>query len=412
MYFKGIVGKLGSRIVASSHRCYSSVPTIYEVRRGLEKLTAFDPNFGDSKAKKADNQVVSSQAELKAERMNESYVEAIIPLGDRPELRNKYSNFLKGVRFGRLLEDLDTMAVHIAYQHNKSQCVEVNGSRVSPIVIVTGSVDQIKISNYKAGFDRNIKMSGFTSWVGTTSCEVTMKMEQEQNMLLEAKFLMVARNLSNVGKGIMNPLEVVDEKEKLIFKQGEENKNTRIHEIKNSLSMLPPNAAESLAIHEMFKQTIDLKSGSLNLRHKPPNMVWMEDSKLKNVIVCHPEQRNLYNKIFGGFLMRQAYELAWANSYLYGNATPRCVAVDDISFKKPVLIGSLLFLNSQVVCTDERHMMIKVLAQSVNPLTNEKEITNDFYFKFTVPDEIKQLPQVLPKSYSEYMLNIDGKRHM
>lgn len=110
--------------------------------------------------------------------------------------------------------------------------------------------------------------------------------------------------------------------------------------------------------------------------------------------------------------MRQAYELAWANSYLYGNATPRCVAVDDISFKKPVLIGSLLFLNSQVVCTDERHMMIKVLAQSVNPLTNEKEITNDFYFKFTVPDEIKQLPQVLPKSYSEYMLNIDGKRHM
>lgn len=111
MYFQAMVGKLGSRLVAFSRlRSYSTVPTIHDVRQGLQKLTAFDPNFGDRKAKKADNQAVSSQAELKAERMNESYVEAVIPLGDRPELRNKYSNFLKGVRFGRLLEDLDTMA--------------------------------------------------------------------------------------------------------------------------------------------------------------------------------------------------------------------------------------------------------------------------------------------------------------
>ena len=112
-----------------------------------------------------------------------------------------------------------------------------------------------------------------------------------------------------------------------------------------------------------------------------------------------------------GFLMRQAYEIAWANACLYSQTTPRCVAVDDISFKKPVLIGSLLFLNSQIVCTDDRHMMVKVLAQSVNPSTSESEITNDFYFKFTVPAG-GTLPQVLPKTYSEYMLNIDGRRHM
>ena len=73
-----------------------------------------------------------------------------------------------------------------------------------------------------------------------------------------------------------------------------------MHEIKHSLSLLPPNGAESLAIHEMFKQTIDLKSGSLNVRHKPANAVWMGEAKLKNALICHPEQRNLYNKIFGG----------------------------------------------------------------------------------------------------------------
>lgn len=74
------------------------------------RLVAFDPNFGDSSAKKANNQVVVSQNDLKKESMMESYAEAIIPLGDRPQLRNKYATFNKNVRFGRLLEDLDTMA--------------------------------------------------------------------------------------------------------------------------------------------------------------------------------------------------------------------------------------------------------------------------------------------------------------
>ena len=88
---------------------------MFPVRHALMKLTAFDPHFGDNKAKKANSQAVTSQAELKAERMSESYAEAVIPLGERPELRNKYSNFQKGVRFGRLLEDLDTMAGEFFY---------------------------------------------------------------------------------------------------------------------------------------------------------------------------------------------------------------------------------------------------------------------------------------------------------
>lgn len=402
----------------SCTRMAATLPSIHEVRMNLQKLTAFDPNFGDKSAVKAGKQNVISQDDLKKEKMSESYAEAIIPLGDRPELRNKYGNFQKGVRFGRLLEDLDTMAVHISYLHNKSQCVVVNDNKVSPIVIVTGSVDQIKINQYTTDMSKNIKLSGFTSWVGRTSCEVTMKIEQELERegewipQLEAKFLMVARDINNNGAGIMNPLEITNEKEKALFDLGNANKVARIKESKTSLNMQPPNAEESLEIHEMFKKTIDLSGGSLNLRHKPGNTVWMEDTKLKNVIICHPEQRNLYNKIFGGFLMRQAYELAWTNACLYSKTTPRIQVIDNISFKKPVLIGSLLFLNSQIVYTEGNQMQIKVLAQSVNPKTNESVITNDFYFMFSVPESETTLDQVVPKTYSEYMLYIDGRRHM
>lgn len=121
------------------------------------------------------------------------------------------------------------LLVHISYLHNKSQNVNVNGSMVSPIVIVTGSVDQIKINNYPTDMSKNVKLSGFTSWVGRTSCEVTMKIEQEgmPDPVIEAKFLMVARNLNNKGPGIMNPLKIANEKEKAIFDKGE-GKNTRL----------------------------------------------------------------------------------------------------------------------------------------------------------------------------------------
>lgn len=109
--------------------------------------------------------------------------------------------------------------------------------------------------------------------------------------------------------------------------------------------------------------------------------------------------------------MRQGFELAWTNACLYSKTTPKINVVDDISFKKPVLIGSLLFLTSQVVYTEANQIQVKVHAQTVDPKTNYKETTNVFYFKFSVPPT-HTIPQVWPKTYAESMMFIDGKRHM
>lgn len=119
------------------------------------------------------------------------------------------------------------MAVHISYLHNKTQNINVNGHSLSPIVIVTASVDKIVVNNtLKLDVNKNIKLSGFTSWVGKTSSEVTMKLEQEiaDNKwftYLDAKFIVCARDANNKDPGIMNPLEITDEKEKAIFDLGE-----------------------------------------------------------------------------------------------------------------------------------------------------------------------------------------------
>lgn len=76
------------------------------------KLIGYDFSWGISQVDKTElsNSLKKDQSQLQKHKMIESYAEAIIPLGDQPELRNRYANFQKSVRFGRLLEDLDTMA--------------------------------------------------------------------------------------------------------------------------------------------------------------------------------------------------------------------------------------------------------------------------------------------------------------
>lgn len=56
-----------------------------------------------------------------------------------------------------------------------------------------------------------------------------MKLEQEKSSgggqtwapVLEAKFLLCARDANNLGSAIMNPLEIVTDEEKAIFDLGE-----------------------------------------------------------------------------------------------------------------------------------------------------------------------------------------------
>ena len=42
---------------------------------------------------------------------------------------------------------------------------------------------------------------------------------------------------------------------------------------------------------------VDHKTLSFKARVKPDNHVWMEDARLKNLVICQPEYRNRFNKV-------------------------------------------------------------------------------------------------------------------
>ncbi|KAH3804896.1 hypothetical protein DPMN_133188 [Dreissena polymorpha] len=178
--------------------------------------------------------------------------------------------------------------------------------------------------------------------------EVTMKLDQEidQNwkQLLEAKFLMVARNPATKSAAVINKLIPEGPEEEALFKLGEDTKAQRMLESQKTLLKTPPDENERLLIHNLFLGTLDPKASTFKVPVKPECSVWMEDTLLKNLVICMPEQRNLYNKIFGGFLMRKAFELAYANACLHCKGRAKVLVVDDIAFKKSVEVGSFLFL--------------------------------------------------------------------
>jgi len=395
--------------------------TIFEVRDHLREMVGSRKQWQETgKLDAIDEtslmqQTAQSQDELPLRRPSDSFVQCVIPLGTDPIVREKFITYARGIRRGRLLESFDTFGVLVSYKHNMKP--DLGDNQKSPFSFVTAMVDRIVFNPNAPQLSpfTNIYMSGNATWVGRTSIECTMHMDQEhegkKHRLITAKYLFVARNPLTNKSAIVNPLKPVTEEEKQLFLLGESNKKHRQAEGQKSLLKTPPTEDERLIIHDIFLSTIDLKSGSFKMQEKSPNVVWMEKTKLKTLHVCQPEQRNVYNRIFGGFLMRNAYELAWSSACLYSKKIPpMCKVVDDILFLKPVDIGDILSLSSQIVYSKGSDIQIHVHAEVVKPDTGERATTNEFHFTFDtgVPD----LPLVLPRTYAESMLYLNGKRRM
>ncbi|XP_053311805.1 acyl-coenzyme A thioesterase 9, mitochondrial isoform X2 [Spea bombifrons] len=401
-----------SLMTAGTLQSKGPLPDMHEVRDRLRAIVGASTNWSDHRQameerKSLQSLLANKQEDLPARKMKDSYIEVVLPLGSQPELREKYLNVYNNVRFGRILEDLDSLGVLICYTHTKDDT-----RQKSPLSIVTALVDKIDLQKEVIYPDCDIKFTGHVSWVGKTSMEVKMHMLQQHNgvysPVLDATFVMVARDPENRRPAFVNPLIPEGPEEENHLKQGESNKMRRVAFNTASLLKMAPTADERNIVHDMFLNTLDTRTVSFRSRVLPPNSVWMEDAKLKGLEICHPQQRNIFNRIFGGFLMRKAYELGWATACSYGGSRPYVAAVDDIMFQRPVEIGSLLFLSSQVCYTQGNYIQVRVHSEVSDPITREHHTTNIFHFTYKSE---KEVPQIVPQTYGESMLYLDGKRH-
>lgn len=130
--------------------------------------------------------------------------------------------------------------------------------------------------------------------------------------------------------------------------------------------------------------------------------------------------------IFGGFLLKQTFELAFCCAAAFSHSRPTFVSLDPSTFENPVPVGSVLCLTATVAYTDAKpstffsakepsnerkkngftKMQIRVDSQVRDIVHGETKPTGQFNYTFTVEKDVR----VMPQTYSEFMIWVDARR--
>jgi len=316
-----------------------------------------------------------------------------------------------------LMEHLDSLAGGIAYKHVLGPGVE-SLSKTQGFYIVTASVDRLDMLAplYPV---RDMRLSGQVIHTGKSSMEVAVRMEAlekdggEETIML-GRFFMVCRDARTHKAAPVNPLTLDSEEDEMLFSIGEAHKRKRQTRASAALNRVPPTSGEAEELHSLFLK-YGQPEGSDFVSPDGLERVWMGDTQLEKCMMMFPQERNVHQKIFGGYLMRLAYELGFANSVLFTGGHVLFVSLDGISFAKPVPIGSILRLTSHVLHTSSSEQFpglihVGVQANVVDVATGKEQTTNDFRFTWCTDGAKPLTRNVVPKTYKEAMLWLEGRR--
>lgn len=369
----------------------STTSIIWKMRSDIEKERKLNHSF--------------KELQDEAKSPNESQIKLPLNFQSDKRLCSEYLRFDGGVRFELLLEDLDAAAGNVAFSH--SYAGYPNHPQIS---FVTAACDGISM-NRRFPMDKDLELFGYVSWVGSSSMEIVLEVRETAlqfgTPILKSFFVMVSKD-DKTGKPCkINPLKIENPEAQWKFLRGESNKKRRKEERSISLNVVEPTPKEMALIHNLILENKSEAAKSASL------IVPMASTQLESVTITQPQDQNTRGNIFGGFLMKKAFELARSVSYLYcgPNSHPFFLAVDDITFLRPVLIGSLIRFKAKVAYyagPPSRAFQVLVTSEITNLQTGEVDTSNFFHLTFATEGPFP--PQILPETYLEAMDYLDGKR--
>ncbi|KAJ4823662.1 hypothetical protein Tsubulata_019757 [Turnera subulata] len=322
-------------------------------------------------------------------------------------LREQYRNPWNEVRMGKLVEDLDALAGTISYKH----CCSDDGT-TRPLLLVTASVDRIALKK-PIHVLADLRIVGAVTWVGRSSMEIQLEVTQSiegasgtsDSLSLVANFTFVARDSKTGKSALVNQISPETEKEKLLWEEAEERNKMRKKKREENRGKTENGDTERLnALLAEGRVFCDMPALA------DRNSILIKDTRHENSLICQPQQRNTHGRIFGGFLMRKAFEIAFSTAYAFAGAAPRFVEVDHVDFVRPVDVGNFLRLKSFVLYTELENaakplINVEVVAHVTSPELRSSEVSNKFYFTFTVrPEAIKdglRIRNVVPATEEE-----------
>lgn len=306
-------------------------------------------------------------------------------------LREQYRDAWNEVRIGKLLEDLDALAGTISVKH----CSD-DDSTTRPLYLVTASVDKIVIKK-PISVDADLKIDGAVTWVGRSSIKIQLDVTQtapettdpSDSTALTANFIFVARDYKTGKAAPVNRLVPETEREKLLYEAGEARSELRKRKFRDEEREIE-NGGRSRFEALLAEGRIFCDMPALADR----DSILLKDTCLENSLICQPQQRNIHGRIFGGFLMHRAFELAFSTAYAFAGMMPSFVEADHVDFLKPVDVGDFLRFKSCVLYTEAENsdrplIHVEVVAHVTRPELRSSEVSNTLYFTFTLRPEAK-----------------------
>ncbi|KAI6983369.1 Thioesterase/thiol ester dehydrase-isomerase [Hortaea werneckii] len=318
--------------------------------------------------------------------MSESYHSVVLPLAQEPWLLDTYLNSSGHIRLGTIFMDLDALSGVIAYKHTGDS-----------VTTVTAAFDRITI-NHPLHEIVDLELSGQVTYAsGRSSMEISLQVAKApktgeevrpEDVLLTCSCTMVSLDPGTKKPVNIAPVRTDTDAEKQVYAQGEKNSKHRKDLAQRSLLKTAPNDEESDLIHALWQQQL---------------------------------------KIFGGFLLKQTFELAFCCAASFAHVRPTFVSLDPSTFQNPVPVGSVLYLTATVVYTDpplvagqtggiapeetrddnsQTRVQIRVDSKVRDVEHGETKPTGQFNYTFTVDKNVK----VLPRTYTELMMYVDARR--
>ncbi|KAH0592958.1 hypothetical protein MHUMG1_09204 [Metarhizium humberi] len=393
-----------------------------EQRMQVPWIEAFRKQQRETANKSQREPPAPAQPDLTPKKMSDSYHSVILPLAQEPSLLDTYLNATGHIRLGTIFMDLDALSGVIAYKHT--------GEGVST---VTAAFDRITI-NHPLTEICDLELSGQVTYAaGGSSMEISLQVAkapkdgqevQQEHVMITCQCTMVATDPATKRPVKIAPVRTDTEEEKRIFARGERNSKIRKQRSQQSLLKTAPNDEESDLIHAMWQRQLRYHDPNNALR-KPDNVFFMDTTRLNTAAIMQPQYRNRHQfMIFGGFLLKQTFELAFCCAASFTHTRPRFVSLDPSTFQNPVPVGSVLYLTATVVYTDpplvsrgaddagsgealrQTRVQVRVDSKVRNVEHGETKPTGQFNYTFLVDTDIK----VMPRTYSEFMMYVDARR--
>ena len=112
--------------------------------------------------------------------------------------------------------------------------------------------------------------------------------------------------------------------------------------------------------------------------------------------LMHPEHTNLLGNVHGGWIMKLVDEAAALACMRHAQKKVVTVAIDSMTFRRPIRIGDLIILNAEVSYTGRTSMEAEVHVVAENPITGKRTHTNTAYLVYVALDDRGRPTQVPP----------------